>query len=111
VTQLGEAYLQELHEGEVSLDAKLALSKPLSHTSGYDKAIATYLLGARGDSKARKPCERRGRGRKNSPYPKFTLSGQKLQAIRYGEILINRQLVSNWNYPNWLGGCYQTSKN
>ncbi len=68
-----DAYLQELrqHGGEASLEfrQKSAL-KAFLHTSGYDRAIATYLGS-------------------NSPVQElpqqFTLSGQQLQSLRYGE--------------------------
>jgi phosphoribosylaminoimidazolecarboxamide formyltransferase/IMP cyclohydrolase len=68
-----EAYLQELrHEGEVSLEFRQACAQQaFSHTSGYDEAIATYLLEQTGVE---------------LPLPqRFILSGQQLQSLRYGE--------------------------
>ncbi|MUL35303.1 bifunctional phosphoribosylaminoimidazolecarboxamide formyltransferase/IMP cyclohydrolase [Gloeocapsopsis dulcis] len=64
---LYSTYLQELrqHNGEVSLSFRQQCAiKAFSHTSGYDQAIASYLIGAREE---------------------FTLMGTQLQVLRYGE--------------------------
>ncbi|PIG91085.1 bifunctional phosphoribosylaminoimidazolecarboxamide formyltransferase/IMP cyclohydrolase [Gloeocapsopsis sp. IPPAS B-1203] len=69
-----DAYLQELHQhnGEASLEFRQECAiKAFSHTSGYDQAIASYLVGARGE----------GRGAREE----FTLIGAQLQVLRYGE--------------------------
>ncbi len=74
-----DAYLGQLQGGEVSLDFRQASAlKAFSHTSEYDRAIATYLLKVRGERQ-----EARG---EESPLPQeFTLSGQLVQSLRYGE--------------------------
>lgn len=80
-----ETYLQELrsNEGEASLKFRQACAqKAFLHTFGYDQAIATYLLEATGEE---------------LPLPqRFTLSGQKLHSLRYGE------------NPHQPAGWYQT---
>ena len=80
-----ETYLQELrsNKGEASLEFRQACAqKAFLHTSGYDQAIATYLLEATGEE---------------LPLPqRFTLSGQKLHSLRYGE------------NPHQPAGWYQT---
>ena len=64
-----DAYLQELrqHGGEASLDFRQTCAqKAFLHTTNYDRAIATYLA--------------------SQELPQqFTLSGQQLQSLRYGE--------------------------
>jgi phosphoribosylaminoimidazolecarboxamide formyltransferase/IMP cyclohydrolase len=70
-----EDYLQELrHQGEVSLEFRQkAANKAFLHTSGYDRAIATYLRD-------------QGSGIRDQELPQqFTLSGHQVQALRYGE--------------------------
>jgi len=84
---------------EVSLEFASLRSASLSHTSGYDKAIATYLLGA--------TIAKLGRTASGEATPKIHAFRASYHPL--WKILINRQ-VSNWNYPNWLGGCYQTSR-
>lgn len=71
---LYDTYLQQLrqHNGEVSLEFRQQCAiKAFSHTSGYDQAIASYLIGVRSE----------GRGAREE----FTLMGTQLQALRYGE--------------------------
>ncbi|MES1022938.1 bifunctional phosphoribosylaminoimidazolecarboxamide formyltransferase/IMP cyclohydrolase [Gloeocapsa sp. BRSZ] len=71
---LYKAYLEELrqHDGDVSLEFRQECAiKAFSHTSGYDQAIASYLVGARGE----------GRGVREE----YMLSGMQLQVLRYGE--------------------------
>lgn len=65
------AYLQELrHQGEASFQFRQECAlKAFLHTSGYDQAIATYLLEAR----------------EVSIPQQFTISGQQVQSLRYGE--------------------------
>lgn len=67
-------YLQELrHEGEVSLEFRQkSASKAFLHTSGYDRAIALYLRDQGGIRDQELPQQ-------------FTLFGQQVQALRYGE--------------------------
>ncbi|AFZ59852.1 bifunctional phosphoribosylaminoimidazolecarboxamide formyltransferase/IMP cyclohydrolase [Anabaena cylindrica FACHB-243] len=68
--QYGE-YLQELRQnGESSLAfrQKCAL-KGFSHTASYDNAIASYLAGTQAEELPQQ----------------YTVSGQKLQSLRYGE--------------------------
>jgi len=80
--------MQELRQiGEVSLEFRQACAQKAFYTSGYDQAIATYLLEATG---------------RNCLYPKIHAFGQKLQAIRYG-ILINRQLGIKLELPQLAG--------
>lgn len=70
-----DAYLQELrqHGGEASLEFRQAWAQQAFwHTSSYDQAIATYL-GTESEV------------RSHSLPPRFTLSGQQLQSLRYGE--------------------------
>lgn len=63
-------YLKELRQGEASFQFRQACAlKAFLHTSGYDQAIATYLLKVKGESIPQK----------------FTLSGQQVQSLRYGE--------------------------
>jgi len=69
-----DAYLQDLrqHGGEASLEFRQECAvKAFLHTSGYDQAIATYLLEARGEE--------------FTLPERFTLSGQQVQSLRYGE--------------------------
>ncbi|MGM3307565.1 bifunctional phosphoribosylaminoimidazolecarboxamide formyltransferase/IMP cyclohydrolase [Anabaena sp. WFMT] len=64
-------YLQELRQnGESSLEfrQKCAL-KGFSHTASYDNAIASYLAGTQAEELPEQ----------------YTVSGQKLQSLRYGE--------------------------
>ena len=71
-----DTYLQELrqHEGEASLEFRQACAQQAFwHTAGYDQAIATYLTSQ--DSGVRS----------HSLPQRFTLSGQQLQSLRYGE--------------------------
>ncbi|MEW5858336.1 MAG: bifunctional phosphoribosylaminoimidazolecarboxamide formyltransferase/IMP cyclohydrolase [Cyanobacteriota bacterium] len=74
-----DAYLQELQQqgGEVSYEFRLARAREaFEHTAGYDRAIATYLT-------HQSPVEAEAH---TSPLPtQFELSGQQLQALRYGE--------------------------
>jgi phosphoribosylaminoimidazolecarboxamide formyltransferase/IMP cyclohydrolase len=65
------AYLQELrHQGEASFQFRqVQAQKAFLHTSRYDQAIATYLLEAR----------------EVSIPQQFTISGQQVQSLRYGE--------------------------
>lgn len=70
-----QAYLQELRRGEASLEFRSSCAqKAFSHTSQYDRTIANYL-------------EARGEGREaRGELPQtFTISGQQLQSLRYGE--------------------------
>lgn len=68
-------YLQELRQGEASLEFRLLCAiQAFEHTAGYDRAIATYL-GARGE----------GREARGELPQKFTISGEQLQSLRYGE--------------------------
>ena len=68
-----DAYLQELRkqENEPSMEFRQSCAiQAFSHTAAYDQAIASYLLGTQQDV----------------PLPqRFTLSGQQLQSLRYGE--------------------------
>ncbi len=68
-----DAYLDELrkHGNEPSIEFRQACAiQAFSHTAAYDQAIATYLTGTQPES----------------PLPqRFTLSGQQLQSLRYGE--------------------------
>ncbi|MBD6618135.1 bifunctional phosphoribosylaminoimidazolecarboxamide formyltransferase/IMP cyclohydrolase [Komarekiella sp. 'clone 1'] len=81
-----EEYLQELRQnnGEASLEfrQKSAL-KGFLHTASYDRAIASYLSN---QSQASLPQQ-------------YTLSGQQLQPLRYGE------------NPHQSAGWYQTGTN
>jgi phosphoribosylaminoimidazolecarboxamide formyltransferase/IMP cyclohydrolase len=68
-------YLQELrHQGEASLEFRQACAeKTFLHTSGYDRAIASYLRG-------------QGSLFRGQELPQqFVLSGEQLQSLRYGE--------------------------
>ena len=73
-----EGYLQELrqHKTEPSVEFRQACAvQAFSHTATYDRAIASYLT-------AQNPVEET----QASPLPEqFTLSGQQLQSLRYGE--------------------------
>ena len=66
------AYLQELrdHGGKASLEFRQGRAlQVFSHTAGYDRAIASYLA-----------------GQAETTVPEqYTLSGQQLQVLRYGE--------------------------
>jgi len=69
------SYLEELrqNQGEVSLEFRSACAlKAFSHTANYDQAIAAYLsnLTPSGSTQTAET---------------FTLSGQQLQSLRYGE--------------------------
>src|ERR687886_383247 len=68
-----DAYLEELRkqENEPSMEFRQSCAiQAFSHTAAYDQAIASYLLGTQQDV----------------PLPqRFTLSGQQLQSLRYGE--------------------------
>ncbi len=77
-----EGYLQELrnNNGEPSPAFRQAAAlRAFQHTGSYDRAIATYLEeqgpGARGH----------GSGQSSELPETFTVSGQKLQSLRYGE--------------------------
>lgn len=73
-----DAYLGQLQGGEISLDFRQESAlKAFLHTSEYDRAIATYLLKARGE-------RQEARGEESLP-ESFTLSGQQVQSLRYGE--------------------------
>ncbi|MEB3180662.1 MAG: bifunctional phosphoribosylaminoimidazolecarboxamide formyltransferase/IMP cyclohydrolase [Nostocaceae cyanobacterium] len=70
-----ESYLEELRQnnGEVSLEFRSACAlKAFSHTANYDQAIAAYLSDLT-PSESTQSAET------------FTLSGQQLQSLRYGE--------------------------
>jgi phosphoribosylaminoimidazolecarboxamide formyltransferase/IMP cyclohydrolase len=70
-------YLQELrqHQGEVSLEFRQECAlKAFLHTAGYDRAIASYL-GARSEEQ----------GASGELPESFTISGEQLQSLRYGE--------------------------
>jgi phosphoribosylaminoimidazolecarboxamide formyltransferase / IMP cyclohydrolase len=73
-----DTYLQQLrqHGGEPSTEFRQACAiQAFSHTAAYDQAITTYLS-------AQTPVE----ASHDSPLPqRFTLSGQQLQSLRYGE--------------------------
>src|SRR4028119_126241 len=73
-----EGYLQELRQqkNEPSVEFRQACAvQAFSHTATYDRAIASYLT-------AQNPVEET----QASPLPEqFTLSGQQLQSLRYGE--------------------------
>ena len=68
-----DAYLEELRKqgNEPSIEFRQSCAiQAFSHTAAYDQAIASYLLGTQQDV----------------PLPqRFTLSGQQLQSLRYGE--------------------------
>ena len=68
-----DAYLQELRKqgNEPSIEFRQSCAiQAFSHTAAYDQAIASYLLGTQQDV----------------PLPQsFTLSGQQVQSLRYGE--------------------------
>lgn len=69
-----DAYLEELrqHRGEPSLEFRQGCAiQAFSHTATYDQAIASYLIGTQQEA-ATLP-------------QRFTLSGQQLQSLRYGE--------------------------
>jgi phosphoribosylaminoimidazolecarboxamide formyltransferase/IMP cyclohydrolase len=69
-----EAYLQELRQGEVSLEFRSSCAqKAFLHTSGYDRAIATYLR------------EHPAPSTQQELPKQFTLCGNQLQSLRYGE--------------------------
>lgn len=74
-----EGYLQELRQnnGEVSLAFRqMASLKAFQHTGDYDRAIATYL---ESQTSAVTPDE------PEQLPTSFTVSGQQLQSLRYGE--------------------------
>lgn len=67
-----DTYLQQLrqHGGETSLEFRRAAAKfAFGHTASYDQVIATYLSSEATDALPQR----------------FTLSGQQLQSLRYGE--------------------------
>jgi phosphoribosylaminoimidazolecarboxamide formyltransferase/IMP cyclohydrolase len=68
-----DAYLEELRKqgNEPSIEFRQSCAiQAFSHTAAYDQAIASYLLGTQQDV----------------PLPqRFTLSGQQVQSLRYGE--------------------------
>jgi phosphoribosylaminoimidazolecarboxamide formyltransferase/IMP cyclohydrolase len=68
-----DAYLEELRKqgNEPSIEFRQSCAiQAFSHTAAYDQAIASYLLGTQQDV----------------PLPqRFTLAGQQLQSLRYGE--------------------------
>ncbi len=68
-----DAYLQELRKqgNEPSIEFRQSCAiQAFSHTAAYDQAIASYLLGTQQDV----------------PLPqRFTLAGQQVQSLRYGE--------------------------
>lgn len=71
-----ESYLQELrqHQGEVSLSFRQRCAlQAFQHTGAYDRAIAAYLEQQSSDTET------------NSLPQTFSVSGQQLQALRYGE--------------------------
>ncbi len=63
------AYLEQLQHGEVSLEFRQSCAlAAYTHTSSYDRAIADYLS-----------------SQSSTATPQYTLSGQQLQSLRYGE--------------------------
>ena len=71
-----DTYLQEIrqHQGEASLEFRQACAlKAFSHTAAYDQAIATYLRGQGSEVRGQELPQQ------------FTLSGQQVQSLRYGE--------------------------
>ncbi len=62
-------YLEQLQHGEVSLEFRQSCAlAAYTHTSSYDRAIADYLS-----------------SQSPTATPQFTLTGQQLQPLRYGE--------------------------
>lgn len=106
-----DRYLQELrqHGGEASLEFRQACAmEAFWHTASYDQAIASYLASQESgvtsqESEVRSQKERTTSENQSSPTPgensspsswllapsslpqRFTLSGQQLQPLRYGE--------------------------
>ena len=77
-----DAYLQELRQhGEASLEFRQACAtKAFLHTAEYDQAIATYLGSSEFGVRSSEFEEI------NYALPqRFTLTGQQVQALRYGE--------------------------
>ncbi len=77
-----DLYLQELRQrGEASLEFRQACAlKAFLHTAEYDQAIATYM-----EDRAW-GIGHRARGIESDAMPQqFTLSGEQVQALRYGE--------------------------
>lgn len=67
-------YLEELRQGEASLGFRQACAqKAFFHTSGYDRAIATYL------------ANQSSQETQFASLQQFTLSGKQIQSLRYGE--------------------------
>ena len=92
-----DLYLQELRQrGEASLEFRQACAlKAFLHTAEYDQAIATYLEDRAWGSQCRGRVSRleatgvighRAWGIESDAMPqRFVLSGQQVQALRYGE--------------------------
>jgi len=98
-----EAYLQELrqHEGKASLEFRQACAiQAFEHTAGYDRAIAMYLTNQESNVGAglSEPLVGESNLSINPPVlpQRFTISGERLQSLRYGE------------NPHQPAGWYQT---
>jgi phosphoribosylaminoimidazolecarboxamide formyltransferase / IMP cyclohydrolase len=73
-------YLEELrqHQGETSLEFRQACAlKAFAHTATYDQAIVSYL--------SNQPTGATVEAATDTVPEQFTLTGQQLQALRYGE--------------------------
>ncbi|PZV06498.1 MAG: bifunctional phosphoribosylaminoimidazolecarboxamide formyltransferase/inosine monophosphate cyclohydrolase [Leptolyngbya sp.] len=75
-------YLQELRQnsGEIALEFRQQFAlQAFQHTGDYDQAISTYL--------AEQSPTQNGEQSVEAPdlFPNFTLTGQQLQSLRYGE--------------------------
>lgn len=82
-----DAYLGQLQGGDVSLDFRQESAlKAFLHTSAYDRAIATYL--GRQETQYRRSSATSQQETEDGSYclsQSFTLSGQLVQSLRYGE--------------------------
>ena len=80
-------YLQELRQGEVSLEFRgNCAQKAFLHTSGYDSAIATYLANQSSEQTQNSVFLQPSEQTQNfASLQQFTLSGEQLQSLRYGE--------------------------
>ena len=80
-------YLQELRQGEVSLEFRGdCAQKAFLHTSGYDSAIATYLANQSSEQTQNSVFLQPSEQTQNlASLQQFTLSGEQLQSLRYGE--------------------------
>ena len=76
-------YLEQLRQGEPSLEFRRACAQEVfAHTASYDQAIAQYLT-------AQNPAQPEA-----NPLPQqFSLLGQELQTLRYGE---NPHQAASW---------------